>query len=103
MVHLSAGDLLRAEKNKPGSKDGELISSYIKEGKIVQDEGDDKDKKKGKKRARGKNHYGKQARAKARAARNGAPAARSSQPGAVGRTARNGQGNQMPAHMISLR
>eukprot|EP01052_Picozoa_sp_SAG31_P088169 SAG31_NODE_49656_length_132_cov_71.424242_1_plen_26_part_01 len=26
MVHLSAGDLLRAEKNKPGSKDGELIS-----------------------------------------------------------------------------
>ena len=35
MVHLSAGDLLRAEKNKPGSKDGELISSFIKEGKIV--------------------------------------------------------------------
>ena len=35
MVHLSAGDLLRAEKNKPGSRDGELITSYIKEGKIV--------------------------------------------------------------------
>ena len=35
LVHLSAGDLMRAEKNKPGSKDGALISSFIKEGKIV--------------------------------------------------------------------
>jgi len=32
--HLSAGDLLRAERNS-GSKDGALISDYIKEGKIV--------------------------------------------------------------------
>ena len=32
--HLSAGDLLRAEK-KSGSKDAELINSYIAEGKIV--------------------------------------------------------------------
>lgn len=34
-VHLSAGDLLREERNKPGSQYGELIESYIKEGKIV--------------------------------------------------------------------
>jgi len=34
-VHLSAGDLLRAERNDPRSEFGELISSYIKEGKIV--------------------------------------------------------------------
>lgn len=33
-IHLSAGDLLRAERNS-GSKDGELIQHYIKEGKIV--------------------------------------------------------------------
>ena len=33
-VHLSAGDLLRAERAS-GSKDGDLIESYIKEGKIV--------------------------------------------------------------------
>ena len=33
--HLSAGDLLRKERDTPNSKDGELISSYIKEGKIV--------------------------------------------------------------------
>ena len=33
-MHLSAGDLLRAER-KSGSKDGDLIESYIKEGKIV--------------------------------------------------------------------
>jgi len=32
--HLSAGDLLRAERNS-GSKDGELIQEYIKEGQIV--------------------------------------------------------------------
>ncbi|XP_030750935.1 UMP-CMP kinase [Sitophilus oryzae] len=34
-VHLSAGDLLREERSKPGSKYGELIETYIKEGKIV--------------------------------------------------------------------
>jgi len=33
-VHLSAGDLLRAEQGS-GSKDAELINNYIKEGKIV--------------------------------------------------------------------
>ncbi|ETO36623.1 hypothetical protein RFI_00439 [Reticulomyxa filosa] len=34
IVHLSAGDLLREEKNS-GSKDAELINHYIAEGKIV--------------------------------------------------------------------
>jgi len=34
-AHISAGDCLRAERNDPNSKDGELINSYIKEGKIV--------------------------------------------------------------------
>ncbi|KAI9222363.1 adenylate kinase-domain-containing protein [Blastocladiella britannica] len=34
-VHLSAGDLLRDERNRAGSQVGELINSYIKEGKIV--------------------------------------------------------------------
>ena len=34
LIHLSAGDLLRAER-KSGSKDAELINNYIKEGKIV--------------------------------------------------------------------
>lgn len=34
-VHLSAGDLLRAERAKPNSKNGQLIDDYIKEGKIV--------------------------------------------------------------------
>ncbi|KAI8374441.1 adenylate kinase-domain-containing protein [Radiomyces spectabilis] len=34
-VHLSAGDLLRAEQKRPGSKYGELINYYIKEGLIV--------------------------------------------------------------------
>merc|ERR550532_1616928 len=34
LVHLSAGDLLRAERNS-GSDDAELINNYIKEGKIV--------------------------------------------------------------------
>lgn len=34
-VHLSAGDLLRAERRDPESKQGELINSYIKDGKIV--------------------------------------------------------------------
>lgn len=33
-VHLSAGNLLRAERNS-GSKNAELINNYIKEGKIV--------------------------------------------------------------------
>ncbi|KAI0236213.1 bifunctional uridylate/adenylate kinase [Massospora cicadina] len=34
-LHLSAGDLLRAEMARAGSEFGELISTYIKEGKIV--------------------------------------------------------------------
>ncbi|KAK5639379.1 hypothetical protein RI129_011871 [Pyrocoelia pectoralis] len=34
-VHLSAGDLLRDERSKPGSEYGELIEEYIREGKIV--------------------------------------------------------------------
>ncbi|KAA8909183.1 UMP-CMP kinase [Sphaerosporella brunnea] len=34
-VHLSAGDLLRQEQNREGSEFGELIRTYIKEGKIV--------------------------------------------------------------------
>lgn len=34
-VHLSAGDLLRAEQTRTGSEYGEMIKSYIKEGKIV--------------------------------------------------------------------
>ena len=33
-VHLSAGDLLRAERDS-GSENGELINNLIKEGKIV--------------------------------------------------------------------
>jgi len=33
--HLSAGDLLRAEQNRPGSAYGEMIRTYIKEGQIV--------------------------------------------------------------------
>lgn len=33
--HLSAGDLLREEQERPGSEFGEMIKSYIKEGKIV--------------------------------------------------------------------
>lgn len=33
--HLSAGDLLREEQNRPGSEFGEMIKSYIKEGQIV--------------------------------------------------------------------
>lgn len=37
-VHLSAGDLLRAERQREGSKYGELISHYIKEGLIVPQE-----------------------------------------------------------------
>jgi UMP-CMP kinase len=34
-VHLSAGDLLREERQRPGSEYGELIESYIRDGKIV--------------------------------------------------------------------
>uniref|UniRef100_A0A3P9AMY8 UMP-CMP kinase n=1 Tax=Esox lucius TaxID=8010 RepID=A0A3P9AMY8_ESOLU len=34
-THLSAGDLLRAERNREGSEFGQLIDSYIKEGNIV--------------------------------------------------------------------
>ncbi|KAJ3324882.1 hypothetical protein HDU76_013300 [Blyttiomyces sp. JEL0837] len=34
-VHLSAGDLLREERNRPGSPYGELINNIIKEGQIV--------------------------------------------------------------------
>jgi len=34
-VHLSAGDLLRAERNDPRSEHGQLITECIKEGKIV--------------------------------------------------------------------
>ena len=33
--HLSAGDLLREEQNRPGSEFGEMINTYITEGKIV--------------------------------------------------------------------
>ena len=34
-THLSAGDLLRAEQQRPGSQFGELIRDYIKNGQIV--------------------------------------------------------------------
>jgi len=34
-AHISAGDCLRAERNDPSSKDGEMINELIKEGKIV--------------------------------------------------------------------
>lgn len=34
-VHLSAGDLLREERNKEGSEYGELIEETIRNGKIV--------------------------------------------------------------------
>lgn len=37
-VHLSAGDLLRAEQAREGSEFGELIAKYIKEGLIVPQE-----------------------------------------------------------------
>jgi len=33
--HLSAGDLLRSEQNRPGSEHGEMIRTYIKEGQVV--------------------------------------------------------------------
>lgn len=34
-VHLSAGDLLREERQRPGSEFGELIEDCIRNGKIV--------------------------------------------------------------------
>lgn len=34
-THLSAGDLLRAEQDRPGSEFGDLIRQYIKDGLIV--------------------------------------------------------------------
>lgn len=34
-VHLSAGDLLRAERARPGSKVGEEIEDHIRKGSIV--------------------------------------------------------------------
>jgi UMP-CMP kinase len=34
-THLSAGDLLRAEQNRPDSEFGQLIKDYIKDGLIV--------------------------------------------------------------------
>lgn len=34
-VHLSAGDLLRAEQQREGSQYGEMIKTYIREGLIV--------------------------------------------------------------------
>jgi len=34
-THLSAGDLLRAERSREGSEFGQLIDNHIKEGKIV--------------------------------------------------------------------
>jgi len=37
-IHLSAGDLLRAEQQRQGSKYGELIAKYIREGLIVPQE-----------------------------------------------------------------
>lgn len=33
--HLSAGDLLREEQDRPGSEFGEMIKAFIKEGTIV--------------------------------------------------------------------
>ena len=34
-THLSAGDLLRAEQDRPNSQFGNMIKDYIKEGTIV--------------------------------------------------------------------
>ncbi|XP_069835581.1 UMP-CMP kinase [Dendropsophus ebraccatus] len=34
-THLSAGDLLRDERKRPGSEYGELIETFIRDGKIV--------------------------------------------------------------------
>jgi len=35
MIFILAGDLLREERRREGSQYGELINTYIKEGKIV--------------------------------------------------------------------
>jgi len=37
-IHLSAGDLLRAEQNREGSQYGDMIRTYIREGNIVPQE-----------------------------------------------------------------
>lgn len=34
-MYPTAGDLLRAEQNRPGSEHGEMIRNYIKEGQVV--------------------------------------------------------------------
>lgn len=34
-VHLSAGDLLRAERNRPGSELAQTIEEYIQAGRII--------------------------------------------------------------------
>lgn len=34
-MHLSAGDLLRAERNRPGSELGQMIEEYISAGRII--------------------------------------------------------------------
>lgn len=34
-MHLSAGDLLRAERNRPGSDLAETIEDYIQAGRII--------------------------------------------------------------------
>jgi len=36
--HLSAGDLLREEQDRPGSQFGDMIKEYLREGKIVPSE-----------------------------------------------------------------
>lgn len=36
--HLSAGDLLREEQERPGSQFGDMIKEYLREGKIVPSE-----------------------------------------------------------------
>jgi len=38
LVHLSAGDLLRAERSRPGSKYVHIIDEYIREGLIIPQE-----------------------------------------------------------------
>ena len=38
LVHLSAGELLRAERKQPGSQYGEVIEKHLTEGKVVPSE-----------------------------------------------------------------
>ncbi|TRY97561.1 hypothetical protein DNTS_002596 [Danionella cerebrum] len=45
-THLSAGDLLREERSRTGSEFGQLIDTYIKEGKIAMEETMKSDEKK---------------------------------------------------------